>query len=527
VVRNCYLLKLAGHNHISMRAIKIFKITIPALFLALFSCIDTEKESVFGWSESEYEIAIPIVSTKVTVSKIADVSKGNTGIRISPDGKATVIYNGEVIRRTSAVIFPPFPGLFPYPIEDTLFNIKIIPNNNYLLKKAVFQDTKISFSFENVIPQDVKIKMRILELTKNGQRFERDFTLKYNNSLPSKLQTEQISIDGWTLQSESNSLTFSYEAVLQDGRKIVLDRAQMNFDVIKFSYLEGYLGYHVIAESGSIIDIGLFNKWLSGSFDFEDPKITIGVDNSFGLPVRSNINKMELTSITGKRVNLESTLINVGFDFAYPSFSEIGAVKRTFFEFNKNNSNIREVFNEKTKTIAYDISAIVNPARDTTIKGFITSEGYFLANVAVEVPLNGSVNQLVVTDTLDIDLADFEEVRSAEFKAITSNDFPADMMVQAFFLDESGKKIDALFNGDGLTLSAASIQSNGKTTPGAEKTDYIIFDQERFEKIRKSKRLVLSGRFNTTGSDIKQSLWIYDTYGLGLKLGAKIKYRKN
>jgi len=510
-----------------MRIIKLLKTITPALFLVLFSCIDTEKETAFGLSESEYEIAVPIVSTKITVAKIAEVSKGNTGLRISPDGKATVLYNGEVIRRTSAVIFPPFPGLFPYPILDTLFNVKIIPNNNYLLKKAVFRDTKISFSFENAIPQDVKIKMRILELTKNGQRFERDFILKYNNSIPLKLQTEQISIDGWTLQSETNSLTFHYDAILSDGQKIRLDNAQMNFDVIKFSYLEGYLGYHVIAESGSIIDIGLFNKWLSGSFDFEDPKIKISVDNGFGLPVRSKVNKMELTSITGNLVNLESSLINTGFDFAYPTFSEIGTIKRTFFEFNKDNSNIREVFNEKTKTIAYDISALVNPERDTTIKGFITDEGYFLANVTVEVPLNGSVNQLVVTDTLDIDLDDFEEVRSAEFKAITSNDFPADMKVQAFFLDESGNNIDQLFSGDGLKLAAAIIQSNGKTIPGAEKIDYIIFDQQRFEKIRKSKKLVLLGSFNTTGSEMKKSLWIYDTYGLGLKLGAKIKYRKN
>ena len=169
----------------------------------------------------------------------------------------------------------------------------------------------------------------------------------------------------------------------------------------------------------------------------------------------------------------------------------------------------------------------MNPERDTTIKGFITDEGYFLANVAVEVPLNGSVNQLVVTDTLDIDLDDFKEVQSAEFKAITSNDFPADMMVQAFFLDESGKNIDQLFSGDGLKLASANIQPNGKTTPGAEKIDFITFDQPRFEKIRKSKRLVLLGSFNTTGSDMKKSLWIYDTYGLGLKLGAKIKYRKN
>jgi len=510
-----------------MRVVQLLKTITPVFFLILLSCFDTEKETQFELGDGEYEIAVPLVNTKVTVAKIAEESKGNTSIRISPEGKATVLYNGEVIRRSSAAIFPPLPGLIPYPIVDTLSNVNLLFNNTYLLKKAVFKDTKINFYFENSIPQDVNIKMRILELTKNGKIFESNFTLKYNNSVPVKLQSDQISIDGWTLQSETNSMTFHYEATLPNGQKIKLDNAQMNFDIIKFSYLDGYLGYHVFAVDGNIIDVGLFNKWLSGSFDFEDPKITISVDNAFGLPVRSRVNKMELTSITGNTVNLESDFITSGIDFAFPTFSEIGAIKTTEFDFNKSNSNVRDVFNEKTKTIAYDISALVNPEKDTTIKGFITGDSYFVVNVAVEVPLNGSVNQLVVTDTLEIDLDDFESVQSAEFKSITSNDFPADMRIQVFFLDENGNSIDQLFNGEGFDLEAAPVQGNGKTLPGIEKTDLISFNKERFEKIKKSKKIALVGKFNTTGSEQKKSWWIYDNYGLGLKLGAIIKYRKN
>ncbi len=510
-----------------MQVARFIKTTLPALALLLhFSCIDIEKETDVGLSDQEYEVAVPLVNTKITVSKIAEASKGNTGIKLDADGKATVIYNGEVIRRSAASIFPPFPGVIPYLILDTTSNIKLQFNNTYLIKNAVFEDTKINFYFENALPSDVKIKMRILELTKNGKVFESDFVMKYNNTLPVKLQTEQISLDGWTLKSETNSLTFDYDAVLPDGTKIKLDKALMNFDIIKFSYIDGYLGYHVFAVDGSIIDVGLFNKWLSGSFDFEDPKITISVDNAFGLPVRSRVNKMDLTSVTGKTVSLESQFINTGIDFAYPSFSELGVVKTTKFDFNKNNSNIRQIFNEKTKTIAYDISALVNPERDTTIRGYITDNSYFLVNVAVEVPLNGSVNQLVVTDTIKIELGDYNEVRSAEFKAITSNDFPADIRVQAYFLDESGAKLEQLFVGDGYELPAATLQANGKTLPGVEKTQLIDFTEAQFERIKASKKLAIVGYINTRDSNQKKSLWIYDNYGIGLKLGAKIKYRK-
>jgi hypothetical protein len=510
-----------------MRPIRVLKTILPALSLVLFSCFDTEKDTSFGLSDGEYEVAVPLVNTKITVSKLAAQSKGNTGIKIDPDGKATLLYNGEVIRRSAAAIFPPLPGFLPYIIDDTLTNIKLEFNNTYLIKKAIFRDTRINFFFENSVPADVKIKMRILELTKNDAVFEKEFTLKYNNTLPTKLLTEQISIDGWTLQSETNSLTFHYDAILPDGTKIKLDNAQMNFDIIKFSYIDGYLGYHVFAVDGSIIDVALFDKWKSGSFDFEDPKITISVENAFGLPVRSRVNKMQLTSITGKTVNLESPFINTGIDFAYPSFAELGKIKTTNFDFNKTNSNIREIFNEKTKTIAYDISALVNPERDTSIRGFITDDSYFVVNVAVEVPLHGSVNQLIVSDTLDIDIDKYYEVQSAEFKSITSNDFPGDIKVQAYFLDEQKNIIDQLFSGDGFVLPAATLLTNGKTIPGSEKTDFISFDKQRFDKIRKSKKLVLTGYLNTTNSDTRKSIWIYNTYGLGLKLGAKVKYRKN
>ncbi len=508
---------------IKKRRIVIF---VSFLIFTLFSCLNLEDESDFGLSNGEYEIAIPLVNTKATISKIADKSEGNTSIKFAADGKVTLFYNGEVIRKSTAAIFPPFPGIIPLVISDTVTKVQLFDKAKYLIKKAVFDKTKITFTFENNFPDDVKIRMRIPELSKDGQTFERFFNMKYKNQLPVNLQTEEISVDGWTLQSESNSLTFQYTAELTDGTVVKLDKALMNFDVIKFSYIDGYLGYHIFAVNGSIINIGLFDKWLSGSFDFDDPKITISVDNAFGLPVRSQVNKMELTSVTGKTVNLESSFINTGINFAYPSFSEIGTIKTTDFAFNKSNSNIREIFNEKTKTIAYDISALVNPERDTSIRGFITGDSYFVVNVAVEVPLNGSVNQLVVTDTLDIDLDDFNDVTSAEFKAITSNDFPSDMNLQVYFLDENKLRLEKLFEGDGFFLNAAQVNSNGKTIPGQEVTQYINVDAQKFEKIKSAKKIALIGSFNTSESAAKKAFWLYDDYGLGLKLGAKIKYRK-
>jgi len=492
----------------------------------LGSCLDLDKETAVGISDDPYEIALPLVNTKATVGGITEASDINSNIRIDPTGKVTVLYNGEVINGSSASIFPPFPGIEPLRMTDTFTNVEIFDPARYQIRKAIFKDTKIYFRFENNQPQDVDILLTIPELTKNGQAFTKNFKVDFKGSLPAKLITEQISVDGWSLIGKNNSLTFHYTATMEDGQVVRLDVAEMYFDVIRFAYIEGYLGHHDFVLKGSVIDIGLFDKWKSGSFDFEDPKIAIAVENTFGLPVRSRVNKMELTTITGKTVVLESPFITTGIDFAYPPLSEPGAVKTTYFTFDRTNSNIREVFNEKTKSITYDISALVNADRDTTIKGFITDNSRFSIKVAVEVPLLGSVNQVVVADTLDIDLNDFEEVEEAEFKAITTNDFPADMIIQADFLDENKQLIDRLFEGEGFKLDAATLLPGGRTVPGAEKTSFIKYDKDRFSRVKGARKLALYGRFNTTGAQDNKSLWIYTDYGIGLKMGAKIKYRK-
>ncbi|MFZ1748553.1 MAG: hypothetical protein WAU01_00100, partial [Saprospiraceae bacterium] len=254
------------------------------LIIGLASCVDKDEFSDFDLSSQEVEVAIPLVNTKISVGKLSEISKNNTSLKIASDGKATILYNGEVIRKNSATIFPPFPGLIAFPITDTITNVLLPVNNTYLLKKSIFSGTNINFYFENALKQDVRIKMSILELSKNGLPFEREFIMKAGTSGPSKLQTEQISVDGWILQTNSNSMTFYYEAFLPDGQKIKLDLAQMGFDVIKFAYIEGYLGYHVFDVDGNIINIGLFDQWISGTFDFADPKISLSVDNTFGLP---------------------------------------------------------------------------------------------------------------------------------------------------------------------------------------------------------------------------------------------------
>ena len=368
--------------------------------------------------------------------------------------------------------------------------------------------------------------MVFLNLFKNNKPFEQVFSMPSAGNSPSKLLSERISVDGYEMRSTQNDLNIYYEAIKSNGEKIVLDRVEFYFDVIKFAYLEGYIGYHISPVSGSLIDINLFDKWISGTFDFENPKVSIIVDNSFGFPVRSKVNRMELTSITGNRVNLESEFVQKGVDFNYPFLNEIGKTKTTYFSFDRNNSNIRDIFNEKTKTIEYDISAEINAEKDTSINGFADENSYYVINVAAEVPLHGSVNDLVVTDTVTFDPAILKGVEKIGFKMTFENTFPMDLSAYIFFLDASKNPVFTLINKDKLFLPSPGLDSQGRVLKGVPKNMAIQLEKEAIEILKKASFIAVVGKINSLDGKDSNSVWMYDNNGLLFQLGALIDYKK-
>ncbi len=493
--------------------------------MSLLSCTKDLLNTNIDYEFKGQEWAAPLVNTQLTVNRIVKETKGNIAILLGDDGKATVQFRGEVLRENSAKIFPPLPYIEPFYILDDTTQINLFPNNpnNVRIDYAIFKGTNIAFVVETSEPEDVDVTISIPEVMRDGRVLTTSFSVPHNNGNISKFTTPLFNIDKWEIRTKSNIMNIVMTARKKDGTKAKIENAYMTYDFITFSYIEGYHGHHVFPLKGKFIDISLFNKWLSGGFDFQDPKISLIVENSFGVPVRSEVKLLELTSITGNTLKLQSEFIDKGIDFNYPRFDEIGQTKSTVFNFDKSNSNIRELFNEKTKTVTYEINALINPERDTTIRGFITDLGSYVVNVAAEVPLHGSVSELLITDTLDIKLDTFDLLERAEFKLLVAHDFPAEVNIKLSFKDETGNEIDNLIGKEGLALEAAPLLSSGRTKKTQPKVYVIDVDKKRYEDLQKAKNLVILGYVNTTDSAVGRPLWIYGDYGFDIKVGVKVQ----
>lgn len=488
----------------------------------LFSCADLTGVNNLDRSEQEVELAVPLINTSVNVFDFADTDAepGSARLVIDEADRVTLIYQGDVVRQDKSAVFPSLP-FFAFPLLDTI-NVAPVPfATDQKIDKAVFGETNISFSFTSQFDEDVSVTVEIPQLSKDGEIFQRIYNVAFDGTTPTTIITEGFLLKDWVLMSDDNIINIDYDARLADGTRVKFDAAAIAFDIIIFDYVEGYFGSDVFDINGDFIPIGVLDNWISGGLTFEDPSVDIFVENAFGFPVRSIFNKMQVETTTGALLDMESEIINNNVDFSYPTLEERGEVKVTQFSFNKDNSNIVDLFAEKVVKVAYDIDASANPNMDETIIGFVDNDSYFLVRVDVSLPLHGTVNDLVLQDQIDLDLSQLSDVNEAEFKNVISNGFPADISLQAYFYDEPGNLLDSLFSSR-LELPAAPVQNNGIAGEGQEITTFTDFTSEQIDKLKDSKKLGINIRIDT-GQASDGPLWIYSDYGIDMRIGAKLK----
>lgn len=494
-----------------------------ATAVLLNGCIDRaayENTSIAGGQE----LAIPLVDSKVSITSLAaKVNNGSASVRVSPEGKLTLFYNGEVVRNKSTDLFPPLPGITEFGLADTTALVPLPFDSRYTISKAVFGKTNMFFRIAEDDLGKYNIKMTLPQLSKDGIVWSKEYSAEFLAS-KNEIFTELSDLNGWTILPENNSIKFVYEATNSDNMRVKLDTIAMRVDQLAFDYVEGYFSKQVFEIKGNNIGVGLFENWVSGGLDFDDPKMNIYVENAFGFPVRSRFNQISLTTLGGQIFNLESEFINVGIDFDYPKADEIGVVKYSEFAFDKTNSNIRDLFNDKVVNVTYDIDALANPDDDTTILNFVDSSSFFSVNVAIEIPLIGSANEFVLKQNSDVDLSGLNEFESIAFKLITSNAFPVDITTQLYFKDINGLILDSLFSDGPLPIDAGPLGADLKTTGATERISFEDISSAKLSKIITATQVETRVSLdNTEASDV--NLWIYDEYQVGVRLGAIIKLK--
>jgi len=495
------------------------------LSIIFFSCVPDEKYE-FGDVDGEYAIAL--VDSDITIIDLAEASnQENLEIQVDDKDRMTLFYNGDVVEQVSTQIFPPFPyGLYT-DITKTMSPIDFPVPEGRTVDIAVFDGTNIVFEFESSFKQDVTVNLEFPEIKRNGETWKMEFFIDYQGEENTFYRSDTIDMTDWAINTQDNYLSSNYTAILEDGSSVQLDRVAFWLDFFDFDYVQGFFGGSSAPLVGDVITIEVFNKWLSGGLTFDDPKFNFQVENSFGFPVRMLVNEIVITTISGNQFQLAGTAVDEGVAFNFPSLDEVGEIAITDFNYDNSNTNIGELFNEKAASVFYDVVGVANSASDPMVVGFLTDDSYYKIKVAVEIPLLCKLNDLKLTDTFDLDLTEYNEFNSAEFKMITQNAFPFNIDLEVDLLDDAGNSLGKLLPDGSVFLESATLLQEGQVQPQDALTTYIPIKDQLAEAVKKTKKIAVVSTFSNNEITPDESFWILSTYGVDFKLGIKVNNEGN
>lgn len=494
------------------------------LFLLVFvilqpGCKDLSDLDEITFRKDDPEWAVPIFSSTLSVSDLVGEISDSTSVIIDSTGQLHLIYSGSLLRKGAKEVFPPYPAGLPIEVTDTNTVIDL-PFKDLIITDMLIEGDTLFMLFRSMLEENIDVTATIPNLSYQGIPVTRSTTIVHdpNRTQPFNQAIIRVPIKDYRMQMDNNAYTFIYDARKQDGTRIKLDRVLVVYDRLDFKYFEAYFSKSSYDIARDTIDIDIYDRILPGKLFFEAPKVVIRVSNQFGFPVKTLIDVFRLKGKDGTFLDLESPFVTNGFEVGYPGLNEVGESVVTEFVFDTSNSNIREIFNSQPVALDYKFSALANEDEDPNRIGFLHSDGEFLVNVNVDLPVHGRASDFSASSDFDIALGDLDGVEKISFKWISQNRMPVELATQVYFIDGQGDVVDSLFEGTKLIIEAAPVDENDQVIQTVENIRIVEVSDNRLDNLKRATKARLDMRISTYQDNLR-SVRIKDGQEITVKLG--------
>lgn len=500
------------------------------LFATIFTTSCKFEELGDASLQFDGDYATSLLTARMEIGDIVGELDSSTTVELDQEGLLHLIYRGDFTQRSSADVFASIPQ-FPILVTDTFYTLPYPVPNGMILDFVRLKSASITYFCESPFTEDVTLEIELPEVTDpvTGETFKYYSTIPYLGANPTT-GTGAMDLTGLHLSPQNGEVHIRYTALLADGTRVELENFYMIFQNFESSYLQGYLGQELYDLPRDTIIIDFFDRWIGGGVIFQEPSINVIVENSFGLPVRSISNVMNIWNLDGSILEVQSTALEDGIDFAYPFLDpdEVGQSKFTSFSLDNSNSNIVDIFSNRPVAVEYDLDALGNPDGDQNIIGFATDSSFFSVNVFVDLPMYATVDNFTIRTDVEVDEGfeeDYDFVDYITLKIISENNIPVDMALQLYFEDENGMAIDSLFDlplaqllDDNIVIKAAGIDANGYSNSTTYNEIEIEIPKEKFSAFSQMRNL---GLVTILDNDQDQVVRFFDVDDVNLKIGVK------
>jgi len=436
--------------------------------------------------------------------------------------------------KTSYDAITPSGGYRHFPLVPIHYDFLL--NNQEQLDSVKFDGIDININVNSSFHLSGVLNLTFPALQKNGVPFT---TVVYPDATGNFHYNFDTHIENYTLVFDVNRVLVEFDLRLQDGTAVNGDQLDITIQMnnMDFEGVYGYVGKLNMNVPQDTINISIFDNAFDGEVYFEDPSMTMYIDNAFGMPVRVYYDSLHTFSTIDNMWNSFPFPGDDSLDIVYPT--SIGEIAHQQVVLDVDNfPEIRDVISEHPKYLFFKIDGFVNPdGYNQSTPNFVIDTSKVSVNLEVKLPLWGNALYSLV-DTLELNIEEnFEDISKhfveANMRTIFDNFLPTNVYAQVIFTDSLYYPLDTLYKsatiGERL-IESAILDNDGRASQSIKKTTDILFgngpeyehDINDLEKVRHA-IVIATLKTNDNGS-VGQNLPLVKFYGdnyLEVKFGVK------
>ncbi|MFP4664269.1 MAG: hypothetical protein ACLFM1_07550 [Bacteroidales bacterium] len=421
---------------------------------------------------------------------------------------------------------------YTYDLEFDLFNPDAEIDSIWL------DHGKLSLAAVSTYQHAIELILRFPTVTKNGSAFTDTLNLLPYGSSDQSLDN---SVVGYHVDLTQTALGYN-EIPVEVSMTIIHSGGdnsgslELQADLLEPDHeaMFGYFGHNTLIYESGKINIDLFDpgdEWEIDDFWFEDPKFKVNYRNSYGIPTNFYFDSViAYSSYYNQHYNILDYGAGLPMDSLDPYnmtyTSQFGTFVEDSLELNHDNSNIREVIQQRPAWVKFIAHAHTNPGGEASHENFVWDDSRFIADVQVELPLWGYIDRFHGLDTTDLNLEEeFEDpgmIKRLMLRLNIDNGLPVEALAQAYFMDEDHVILDSIIKDpDNRILKSAEIDNDGKVISKSMQSTEISVTGEMLDKIMSTKYLLYKASASTTNASEDELIKVFPEYGVDFNIAVE------
>ncbi len=515
---------------------KLLFTTLLLLLIAMFSC----KKGNPSW---EMDVTAPLIHFNLGIDQIIPDSLMQT----DADNAISIVYEKMLYELSvdSMVNFPDTASTLYFfsPISGVLQPGQVLVNStenkkfnfgNAQLTQIKIKKGSIIVEFKNTINERVDISYSFPTANINGSPFIIHESIASHLDNPNPIY-KTYDISGYTFDLTGTNHNLINTLPIQGIIKIADDAQAVNvnsfdavvmnsmFSNIEIGYAKGYFGSSTFEIGPETSTLGLFNKIIGGSIDFNDVKMKLFVHNGLGVDARATIKNFwcanHQNSLT---ISLASTIINQPQNItrALETFNPAQPVQANDYTFDISNSNVEAMLENFPDIIGYHLMINTNPLGNVSAGNDFYYDGNgFSASFQVEIPLSIIAHDLIIADTVPFTVS-LENVNSGKLFLHVLNGFPLGANLQLKLFDANHIQIHTLMGSQ--EILPAMLDINDKVSEKTKTTITIPLSELDILKLKRTTYMSIVAKFNTVPQ--QHPVKIYKGYNMDVTVSGDFNF---